>query len=229
MAEVRIVASEDPVAEAARLVAAALTEIDAAAGAARLAIPGGSALAAVGPLRRRLAPEAWRRLRLTWVDERCVPFDHRDSNRGQANRSGQLDPATPTGVELPLFLDGEAPAAACERVAGALRRDFAGALDALLLGMGEDGHIASLFPGHPALEARGLVTVVPDSPKPPPVRLTLTVPALRTARVAVLLATGEGKRPALESLARGQARLPAAALGDVDLTIVTDLKLGVPG
>ncbi len=224
VAEVRVLTSEEPVAEAARLLAAALSEIDAAAGAARLAIPGGSAMRAIAPTRQRLAPDVWRRLRLTWADERCVPFDHADSNRGQAYRSGQLDGAAPTAFELPLFLDGEAPDAARRRVEDALQRDFAGALDVLLLGMGDDGHVASLFPQHAALLAPGLVALLLDSPRPPPARLTLTLPVLRAARAAVLLVMGEGKRPVLERLVRRDARLPAAALDNV--TIVANLKLG---
>jgi 6-phosphogluconolactonase len=224
VAEVLVLTSEDPVSEAARILAAALSESDASAGAARLAIPGGSALGAVGATRRRLTPDVWRRLRLTWIDERCVPFDHADSNRGQAYRTGQLDPTAPTAFELPLFLGGEDSEAARRRVEDALRRDFSGALDVLLLGMGEDGHVASLFPEHHALQANGLVATVLDSPRPPRERLTLTLPALRTARVAVLLVTGEAKRPILERLLDRDPRLPAAALRNV--TIVTDLKLG---
>jgi 6-phosphogluconolactonase len=111
-------------------------------------------------------------------------------------------------------------------VEDALWRDFSGEVDVLLLGMGADGHVASLFPEHPALEAPGLVAAVLDSPKPPARRVTLTLRALRSARVAVLLATGEDKRPALERLLQRDARLPAAALDRV--TIVTDLKLGDP-
>src|SRR5207249_10386351 len=69
-------------------------------------------------------------------------------------------------------------------------------LDLLLLGMGPDGHTASLFPGNPALEAGGLVVGVHDSPKPPPERISLTLAALRSARRVLILATGEDKAEA---------------------------------
>jgi len=163
---------------------------------------------------------------LTWVDERCVPVDHADSNRGAARKLGLLDrqvgvserPAP--GRVLPLFESDETPSTAVERVARGLTRDFDGALDVLLLGMGEDGHVASLFPDRRE-PASGSVAHITDSPKPPADRITLTRSMLHTARWSVLVATGESKRPALERLLAGDARLPAQGL--VGLTIVTDL------
>jgi 6-phosphogluconolactonase len=72
----------------------------------------------------------------------------------------------------------------------------------VVLGVGEDGHTASLFPGHPALEAPGLAVGVRDSPKPPPQRVTLTFNALRTARRVIILATGAGKAGAVAKAKR---------------------------
>jgi 6-phosphogluconolactonase len=220
---VRIVTVADPLSEAARLLARAIERADRSSGSARLAISGGSAAAALGPARHDLAPGVWKRIRLVWADERCVPFDHPDSNRGSAYRAGLNDPADPPAIDLALFLDDETPDAARARVTGALRRDFAGGIDVALLGMGEDGHIASLFPGHAALEDQALVAVVTSSPKPPPLRVTLTLAALGTARATVLLVTGGAKRDAVERLARGDARLPAARLGNV--AVVTDIAI----
>jgi len=193
----------------------------------RLAIPGGSALAVVAESRAALAAE-WSRVALTWVDERCVPLDHPASNRGAAARLGVLDrdphaaqrPA-PRRV-LPLFEDGETPEAAVARAADRLSIDFGGALDVLLLGMGEDGHVASLFPSMPP-PSGGLVAHVADSPKPPPHRITLTRTALETATRTVLLASGESKRGALERLLAGDSHLPAHGL--TEMTIVTDLEI----
>jgi 6-phosphogluconolactonase len=117
----------------------------------RLAIPGGSALPAAAHTRATLGVD-WNRVALTWVDERCVPVDHAESNRGAARKLGLLDRelgfperAAPRRV-LPLFESGETPSAAVERVTRRLTRDFDGVLDVLLLGMGEDGHVASRFP-----------------------------------------------------------------------------------
>jgi 6-phosphogluconolactonase len=218
-----------PEAQAARLLAAAIVEADARRGFARLAIAGGSALRALGAAREALPAAVWARVRLTWVDERCVPFASADSNRGEAHRSGALEAASPPAVELALFEDGEVPDAARARAEAALRDAFAedgvAGLDVTLLGMGPDGHIASLFPGDaPFAEPAGaLVRHVPDSPKPPPSRLTLSRALLATARVHVLLAVGEGKREALERLLLEDPRLPAVGLDG--LAIVTDVDL----
>jgi 6-phosphogluconolactonase len=74
----------------------------------------------------------------------------------------------------------------------------------VVLGVGEDGHTASLFPGHPALQAPGLVVGIHDSPKPPPERVTLTLNALQAAKTVLILATGEGKAGAVERAKRGE-------------------------
>lgn len=206
-----------PVAEAARLLAEAITLRE---GQVRLAVAGGSVAPVLGAARRRLGTGLWKRARLTWVDERCVPFSHPDSNRGAAYREGHLDPADPPCLELPLYLDDEAPEAACVRVRSAFQRDFQDRLDFLLLGLGEDGHIASLFPGRAFTDS--VVLVVSDSPKPPALRITFTLPVLVQAQEALLLAVGNAKLEALQRLQRGDPALPASALPH--LNVITDLK-----
>ena len=98
------------------------------------------------------------------------------------------------------------------------------ALDYALLGLGEDGHTASLFPDAPALEARGHVCVaVHDAPKPPPDRVSLTLDVLRAARGAAILAVGEGKaRPAAAALAGPSPHVPASLLADGPLELILD-------
>lgn len=209
--------SADPLAAATGALVAALREADDANGAPRLAIAGGSAATAIRGTREAVG-DLWRRVRLTWTDERCVPLSAQDSNRGSAQRDGSLSEKTPVAMELPLFETGEAPEDAVRRVSEALGRDFDAGLDVLLLGMGGDGHIASLFPNRPPPE--GLVAHVPNSPKPPSDRITLTVKILSTARRAILLATGEGKREALARLAAGDPLLPATRLRG--LAVFTD-------
>lgn len=222
MAESRrvVVVSATPVEVAAARVVAALARF----ASPRLAVAGGSALAVLGQVRRTLPAGAWRALRLTWVDERCVPLASSESNRGLAWRAGHLDAADPPALELPLYLDGEDLASACARVQRALAAEFAGGLDVLLLGMGPDGHIASLFPGGPTASTGDLVMPVRSSPKAPAQRITLTLDFLRTVPAAVLLAVGESKRVALMRLVRGDPELAASALAA--LVVVTDLDLG---
>jgi 6-phosphogluconolactonase len=82
-------------------------------------------------------------------------------------------------------------------------------LDLVLLGMGEDGHTASLFPGNPATENVSAVVAVFDAPKLPPERVSLGMTTLNAARVKMFLVAGAGKRDALQRIARGAA-LPAA-------------------
>lgn len=209
--------SADPLGAATDALVAAVREADAENGAPRLAVAGGSAATAIRGAREALG-EVWRRVRLTWTDERCVPESAQDSNRGSAHRDGSLSAQAPPALELPLFETGEEPAAAVRRVSEALGRDFDAGLDVLLLGMGGDGHIASLFPNRPPPE--GLVAHVPDSPKPPADRITLTTKILSTARWPILLATGEGKREALARLAAGDPLLPATRLRG--LAVFTD-------
>ncbi len=210
------VVAPDPFASAARLVSDAIERLGGER--VRLAIPGGSA-AIVGPLAAAVLLSRgfdFARVMLTWVDERCVPASSRASNRGAL----RFD--SPPGLELPLYLDGELPADAVLRVERALQTSFGGSLDVVVLGLGEDGHSASLFVGRPALQ--GLVAYVPDSPKPPARRITLTRALLRTARHTFVVAAGPGKRAALERLRARDPALPASGLPN--LVVCTDVDLG---
>ena len=200
-------------------VLAALLAADAQAGRSRLAIPGGSAAAAMRAVLAGLPVEVRRRLHLTWVDERCVPLADRDSNRGEAARAGLLP--GDCAVTLPLWWDDVSAGVALGRVGAGLREQFADGLDVALLGLGEDGHIASLFPGR--APRASTVAYISDSPKPPAERMTLTLAMLQRAGLCVLLATGAGKREALERLRRGDPQLPGSALRR--LHVYTDLEL----
>ncbi len=142
----------------------------------------------------------WSRVNVWWGDERWVPRAHPDRNAVQA-RQALLDhvPLDPTRVhEFPASDDGIDLDAGAERYAAELRAaaplgQSLPAFDVVFLGVGPDGHVASMFPGSDAVRER-VRTVLPirNSPKPPPERLTLTFPVINSAaRVIVLLAGAE--------------------------------------
>jgi 6-phosphogluconolactonase len=141
----------------------------------------------------------WGRVSILFGDERCVPPDHPDSNYRMA-REALLDRVAPGTVHrMPAELGPDEGAGLYAHVVAAVAP-----LDLVVLGVGEDGHTASLFPGHPALKALGLAVGIHDSPKPPPQRVTLTLTALRSARRVIILATGAGKADAVAKAKRGE-------------------------
>lgn len=191
---------------------------------ALVAIPGGSAAAVVGEARKNLASSLLSRVRWTWVDERCVPVSDPESNRGVAHRKNWIDEES-ARTELALYLDDETPEQACARVSGELHRKHSDSIDIALLGLGEDGHVASLFPAHAALrEKHASVVSIHDSPKPPPRRISLTLRLLDTANTKIVYAVGEGKRTALQRTLAKDASYPLTQLRDV--RIITDLDMG---
>lgn len=218
-AKIEIVRAVDAYAACAGRSAEAIELVAERRGRVRIAVTGGSAARAVEVALARLAARGFDlgRLDLTWIDERCVPPDSPESNSGTL----RLPPGI--GCVLPLFAAGETPQAAVARVERELASRFGGALDVTILGLGPDGHIASLFVGRP--DPPGRVAYISDSPKPPPQRITLTRSMLATAEHALLAARGEGKRAALEGLAAGDPRLPATGLRG--LVLFTELELGV--
>ena len=178
----------------------------AARGRFSIALPGGSVATTCFP---RFAEAAidWSRTHFFWGDERAVPPTDESSNYGVAERLwleriAKLGPTIHRMEAERADLDE-----AGERYERALRQN--GPLDLALLGMGPDGHVCSLFPGHTLLDERArLVASITDSPKPPPRRLTLTLPALHAARNVFVIATGEAKADAVRRVRAGEA-LPA--------------------
>lgn len=220
-----LITSAHPLHDAAMRFAHAIENADRVRGKARVAISGGSAASVVGEARKLIPANVWSRLCLTWADERCVPFASADSNRGTAYKEGWLDANAAVAHELPLFRDDESPESACARVTNNLNTFFDNALDVVLLGLGEDGHIASLFPGHPSLREKAkLVVAISDSPKPPPRRITLTLPLIDSAATKLVYAVGSGKRDAIERSLSRETILPLSHLQHID--IITDLALG---
>ncbi len=211
MAEWRIEADAAAVADAAcRLIGSAARNAIAERKKFRLVLAGGSTPLATY---RRLAnsDQQWKRWELYYGDERCLPaHDPRRNSQmvietGLANRVGKHYP-------IPTEL-GAKPAATGYRELIKGRLPF----DMVLLGMGEDGHAASLFRGHDWPEKS--VFAVKNAPKPPPERVTLGVKTLQDCRAMLVLVTGESKIEAVRQWRDG-ADLPVARVSDVDRALV---------
>jgi 6-phosphogluconolactonase len=184
---------EDVAAAAAADIAEALRD-----GARSLVLAGGTTPQRCYELLSHMDVE-WGRVTILFGDERCVRPDHPDSNYRMA-RETLLDRVSPATVHrMPAELGPDEGAALYAHIVASVAP-----LDVVTLGVGEDGHTASLFPGHPALKASALVVGIRDSPKPPPQRVTLTLPALQRARRVIILATGAGKADAVAKAKRGE-------------------------
>ena len=144
---------------------------------------------------------AWDRILLFWGDERYVPHDHEKSNY-RMTREALLDhvPLNPDHV-FPIPTSATNPNDAARDYAATLKNQLApceGRLDITLLGMGDDGHTASLFPGTPALDEHELLAVTSHAPVDPKQRITMTYPVLNNSRNVFFLVAGENKADALD-------------------------------
>jgi 6-phosphogluconolactonase len=176
------------------------------AGARHIALSGGTTPRRAYEL---LAPDVGD-TELWLVDERCVPTAHPDSN------ARMIREAMGPGIRL-HEARGELGPEDAAWLYGREVEAMGGVFDVVVLGLGEDGHTASLFPGHPeAGAAHAPVIGVRDSPKPPPERITLTLPVIDRARHTVLIATGAGKRDALARVRARDTDLPVARLSALD-------------
>jgi 6-phosphogluconolactonase len=205
-------------AAAARLVTR-LVDVQAAGRVPRLVLTGGGVGTAVleqlaqGPARDAVD---WRRVDVWWGDERFLPTGNPERNETQA-RSALLEsiPVDARRVHPMPASDGpegddvEAAAGRYAELLTAVGPRF----DVLMLGIGPEGHVASLFPGRPELRDERLAVAVRDCPKPPPIRISLTVRAIQTASEVWLLAAGEEKAPAVARALKGATatEVPAAA------------------
>jgi 6-phosphogluconolactonase len=215
--ELEVVADAAALAEAAaRRAVADLEAAVEAHGSATWVLTGGSTpLAAY----RRLAASdlragvEWDRVRVAIGDERCVPVGHPDSNWGQA--AAALLDHVPLPQHQRLRIRGELPAGRAaddyQEALGGLPERTAGVprLEVVWLGVGEDGHCLSLFPGRPEVEvADRLVVAVHHAPKPPPERVSLTLVALAGAERLLVLAAGAAKAGPVARAKAGDQRLP---------------------
>ncbi len=210
-----------------------LIDCQAVRGSASVVLTGGgvgiAALTAVGRSPARAAVD-WRRVDIWWGDERFVPDGDPERNDVQARRALldglDLDPARVHPMGWLGGADGNDVDAAAARYADELRsaapQGYAvPPFDVLLLGMGPEGHTASIFPESPAAHDERLVVGVHGCPKPPPTRITLGFPSLCSAREVWMVVTGTDKAPmvAMALAGAGRVQLPAAGVAGTAQTL----------
>ncbi|KAE9604045.1 hypothetical protein Lal_00002002 [Lupinus albus] len=201
-------------------------------GAFTVTLSGGSLIT---HLRKLLEPPyfdtlEWSKWHVFWLDERVVPKTHEDSNYKLAYDGFLSKVPIPPGNVYAIndTLSAEGAADDYEtRIRDLVKSNVIASssngfpkFDLQLLGMGPDGHVASLFPGHPLVnEGKKWVTFILDSPKPPPERITLTFPVINSSAYAVLVVTGAGKADAVHSALHGSEnseKLPVALVSPED-------------
>jgi 6-phosphogluconolactonase len=224
MTEAEIDVSADPAALAKRAAEWLVEQAEATSGVCRISLSGGSTpralytLLAAEPLRARMP---WDRLELFWGDERFVPPDHKDSNY-RMTRETMLDHVPLRADQVHRMPTDGSPEEAARAYEDLLKRVYGNDtldparpfFDVTLLGMGPDGHTASLLPGSDVLdERRKWVAAV--SQGRPEVRLTLTYPLIDSSRIAAFLLNGKEKAKAFARIRSGDTSLPAGRVAPV--------------
>ncbi len=219
-----VIALKDFVAEATEWIASRIVAKQSDGRSAfRLSLCGGSTPKSIYAALAERDDIDWERVLLTFGDERCVPPDHADSNYRMV-RESLLDPArVPRGSVMRMA--GEmAPEEAAARYDGQLKKlaQLAGEErfqhDLVLLGMGDDGHTASLFPETAALEETERNAVANYVTKFDAWRLTLTYPVINAAREVAFLVSGDSKRPVVEAVLAGGSPYPAERVEAASVT-----------
>jgi 6-phosphogluconolactonase len=196
-------------------------------GRAHVALSGGTTPARTYELLAETLAD-WTGIEIWFADERCVPPEDDRSNYRLAAET-LLEPAA-IAEERVHRMGGElgpeeGARAYRKELRSVLGSDRAGPLDLAILGIGPEGHIASLFPDAPALAAddQALCVGVDDSPKPPPERITLTLPVLQAARRCLVIATGSEKTGAISAmLGDPTEHVPASLLRRERLSVIVD-------
>jgi 6-phosphogluconolactonase len=218
--DVRVCEDADDLAQrAAGAVAAAITGAVQANGQCTVALAGGDTPRALyATLAARFNESLpWKHVHVFWGDERFVPSGDRRRNQAMA-RETLLDhvPCPPANIH-PVSTDALSSDAAAAEYEATLRRWFSSEwplFDLVLLGLGADGHTASLFPGSSALDETTRWAVAATAPADPPSRVTLTLPVFNNAALTLFLVAGAEKAPALRRVLAGAdaSILPAAGV-----------------
>ena len=200
-----------------------------------VALSGGTTpIALYGLLTRR--PIDWTHVHVFWGDERCVPVDDPGNNYGQA-RGTLLNQVPIPSRNIHRVKSELDPPEAARDYAHVLKRFAAPPLawprfDLVLLGMGEDGHVASLFPGSPPEVAEPVIAVAANYQQRPANRVTLTPPVLNAARQVLFLVSGQSKSGTLASVLKGDYQpleLPAQRIQPADGKVTWLVDAGAAG
>jgi 6-phosphogluconolactonase len=172
-------------------------------------------------------PKQWQNLHFFWGDERCVPPDHPESNYGGVNRA--LLSHIPISDENIHRIQGERdPVDEAKRYSGVVQTTLVQTADGwpqfdwVLLGVGEDGHVASLFPGQETLECLDRVATVATHPESGQQRISLTLPVINRARLVTMVVTGRQKASIVARIfgSRQDPYLPAQRVQPIEGTLV---------
>ena len=204
--------------EVCDFVAAAAKKAIESSGHFSVGLSGGSVAKIISQGLRGRSDIDWSKWHVFYCDERVVPFTSEDSTHAFIKRELLDKVALPQENIYAIDPSLDAQGAA-EDYIRKIRKLYPGegypSFHLLLLGMGPDGHTCSLFPGHAGLQAKEVVIPITDSPKPPPQRITLTVPVLNSAKCLIVISTGASKADAVKGCLE-----PGAG--------VTPLPAGVP-
>lgn len=174
----------------------------------------------------------WEKWQVYFSDERLVPLDHADSNYGLFislvvdHLQGSKPTVHPINVDLLTGVNGQVDGSDEQKdeqissaYASILPSD--GVFDVVLLGCGPDGHTCSLFPGHALLnETEKSIALIRDSPKPPPRRISFTLPLLAQAKGIAFIAEGEGKAPVIKEIFNDpSSKLPCKIVNDLNVPV----------
>jgi len=200
---------DDLATEVASRLVTRLRELQGPDGVASVVLTGGGIGIASLKAMRSVPGLDWSRVDVWWGDERFVAADSPDRNELQA-REALLDhvPVDPARVHPMPALSDDVDAAAASYAVPA-------SFDVLLLGVGPEGHVASIFPHSPAAVDDRAVLAVRDCPKPPPIRISLGFSAIRSAREVWVIASGAEKASALGQAARGATAVDVPVAGAV--------------
>jgi 6-phosphogluconolactonase len=211
----RVIHTPDFALYSARFIAEAAHTAIADRGVFRLGLSGGHTPRPVHEALAEIGDLPWEKIQITFGDERCVPPDDAESNYRMARESLLDRVRIPAGNVFRIRgeIDSEVAALEYEAQLSAFAARFGEARyrhDLLILGLGEDGHTASLFPGSPALAEAARNVIPATGPKPPPQRITMTFPLINASRHIVFLVNDASKQPVIDEILAGSSSYPAA-------------------